>query len=51
MYLARSPYGAVNKQLNDKERVAAALENQALLVAVEQCLETSTRRGFPDSGA
>lgn len=28
----------VNKQLNDKERVAAALENQALLNTVEQCL-------------
>ncbi|KAL1681226.1 hypothetical protein EV122DRAFT_261383 [Schizophyllum commune] len=28
----------LNKQLNDKERVAAALENQALLNTVEQCL-------------
>ena len=28
----------VNKQLNDKERVAAALENNALLNVVEQCL-------------
>ena len=28
----------VNKQLNDKERVAAALENNALLGVVEQCL-------------
>lgn len=32
---------ALNKQLNDKERVAAALENQALLTTVEQSL-----RGF-----
>ncbi|KAI5119086.1 hypothetical protein M0805_004859 [Coniferiporia weirii] len=29
---------ALNKQLNDKERVAAALENPALLNVVEQCL-------------
>ncbi|KAF9533519.1 hypothetical protein CPB83DRAFT_845415 [Crepidotus variabilis] len=29
---------AVNKQLNDKERVAAALENPVLLDTVEQCL-------------
>ncbi|KAF8745021.1 hypothetical protein AX14_012027 [Amanita brunnescens Koide BX004] len=29
---------AVNKQLNDKERVAAALENSALVEAVERCL-------------
>ncbi len=35
----------VNKQLNDKERVAAALENNALLEVVEQCLSTSGRRG------
>jgi hypothetical protein len=31
-------YVKVNKQLNDKERVAAALENQVLLETVEQCL-------------
>jgi hypothetical protein len=31
---------AVNKQLNDKERVAAALENANLLKMVEQCLAT-----------
>lgn len=30
---------AVNKQLNDKERVAAALENPALLETVEKCLD------------
>ena len=30
--------GAVNKQLNDKERVAAALENDNLLRTVNQCL-------------
>lgn len=29
---------AVNKQLNDKERVAAALENDALLRTVNSCL-------------
>ncbi|KAF9553814.1 FAM96B protein [Agrocybe pediades] len=29
---------AVNKQLNDKERVAAALENPVLLDTVEKCL-------------
>lgn len=33
---------AINKQLNDKERVAAAMENKSLLEVVEQCLrETS----------
>lgn len=31
----------VNKQLNDKERVAAALENPALLETVEKCLENA----------
>lgn len=30
----------VNKQLNDKERVAAALENPALVEVLEQCLST-----------
>ncbi|GAB5361198.1 hypothetical protein AAMO2058_000693000 [Amorphochlora amoebiformis] len=29
---------AVNKQLNDKERVAAALENENLLAVVDKCL-------------
>jgi len=29
---------ALNKQLNDKERVAAAMENPTLLSLVEQCL-------------
>lgn len=33
---------AVNKQLADKERVAAALENSSLLEVVNQCL-TPTR--------
>ncbi|PPR05996.1 hypothetical protein CVT26_005718 [Gymnopilus dilepis] len=32
---------AVNKQLNDKERVAAALENPVLLDTVEQCLSNA----------
>ncbi|KAG8719222.1 Cytosolic iron-sulfur assembly component 2B [Ceratobasidium sp. 394] len=35
----------VNKQLNDKERVAAALENTHLLGVVEQCLSTAHQRG------
>ena len=30
--------GAVNKQLNDKERVAAAIENGRLLDVVNKCL-------------
>ncbi|KAF8232282.1 hypothetical protein L208DRAFT_1397464 [Tricholoma matsutake] len=38
---------AVNKQLNDKERVAAALENTVLVNTVEQCLATAERRGQP----
>lgn len=36
---------AVNKQLNDKERVAAALENSHLLGVVEGCLSSAGRRG------
>ncbi|BGO89348.1 hypothetical protein NBRC10512_001755 [Rhodotorula toruloides] len=36
---------AVNKQLNDKERVAAALENNHLLSVVQQCLSTADQRG------
>jgi len=36
---------AVNKQLNDKERVAAALENAHLLEVVNQCLVTAGQRG------
>jgi hypothetical protein len=36
----------VNKQLNDKERVAAALENPALMSTLEQCLATADRRGM-----
>lgn len=36
---------AINKQLNDKERVAAALENEHLLGVVRGCMETATRRG------
>ena len=34
---------AVNKQLADKERVAAALENSHLLGVVNQCLDTTNR--------
>jgi len=36
----------VNKQLNDKERVAAALENPTLLDTVEQCLANAGARGY-----
>ncbi|PWN21603.1 hypothetical protein BCV69DRAFT_282322 [Microstroma glucosiphilum] len=36
---------SINKQLNDKERVAAALENEHLLGVVRGCLETAQRRG------
>ena len=35
---AHSTEAAVNKQLNDKERVAAALENPNLLDMVNKCL-------------
>lgn len=31
---------AVNKQLNDKERVAAALENPALISMVDRCISS-----------
>lgn len=31
--------GDVNKQINDKERVAAAMENPALGDMVEECLK------------
>ncbi|PKI84120.1 Cytosolic iron-sulfur assembly component 2B [Malassezia vespertilionis] len=36
---------AINKQLNDKERVAAALENKHLLGVVHGCLASSAQRG------
>ncbi|CDR88133.1 uncharacterized protein SPSC_03719 [Sporisorium scitamineum] len=36
---------AVNKQLNDKERVAAALENSHLFSVVQGCLASAGRRG------
>ncbi|KAF9518218.1 hypothetical protein BS47DRAFT_1325521 [Hydnum rufescens UP504] len=36
---------ALNKQLNDKERVAAALENTTLLDVVNGCLATANLRG------
>lgn len=42
---------AVNKQLNDKERVAAALENQHLLGVVSDCLATAGRRGASEEEA
>lgn len=37
----------VNKQLNDKERVHAALENTHLLGVVEGCLASAGNRGAP----
>lgn len=36
---------AINKQLNDKERVAAAMENKHLLGVVQGCLATAALRG------
>ncbi|KAK0225125.1 FAM96B protein [Armillaria nabsnona] len=36
---------AVNKQLNDKERVAAALENPALVKTIDTCLEGQSTLG------
>ena len=38
------PLYAVNKQLNDKERVAAALENGALLGVVDNCIRVGKER-------
>ena len=40
----------VNKQLNDKERVAAALENPVLLDTVEQTLADAGKRGQSRDG-
>lgn len=37
---------AINKQLNDKERVAAALENPHLSSVVEQCLSSEPKFGI-----
>ena len=34
---------AVNKQLNDKERVSAAMENKHLLEVVNQCILRSVQ--------
>ncbi|KAJ9095621.1 Cytosolic iron-sulfur assembly component 2B [Naganishia friedmannii] len=42
---AHQSENAVNKQLNDKERVHAALENSHLLGVVEGCLATAHKRG------
>jgi hypothetical protein len=42
-----TPVHSVNKQLNDKERVAAALENPLLVETLEQCLASAGRRGLP----
>jgi hypothetical protein len=35
---------SVNKQLADKERVAAALENSHLLEVINQCLDNQKRK-------
>ena len=40
----------INKQLNDKERVAAALENDQLMSVVERCIE-GTDLPVEDEGA
>lgn len=40
----------VNKQLNDKERVAAALENNHLLEVVHECLQNASERGGQSHG-
>lgn len=37
-------HSIVNKQLNDKERVAAALENPSLVEVLEICLQSAGRR-------
>jgi len=42
---AHASEAAVNKQLNDKERVAAALENAHLLGVVNKCLEETEHPG------
>ena len=34
-----SPHNTVNKQINDKERVSAAMENADLVSLVEECLK------------
>ncbi|XP_015792194.1 mitotic spindle-associated MMXD complex subunit MIP18 [Tetranychus urticae] len=38
---SHSTEDAINKQLNDKERVAAALENPSLLQVINMCLKDS----------
>lgn len=42
---SHSTEAAVNKQLNDKERVLAALENSSLLEMVNRCLMGSAANG------
>lgn len=32
------PFVSVNKQINDKERIAAAMENPSLKKIVEECI-------------
>lgn len=38
-----SSEGAINKQLADKERISASLENSTLLEVVNQCIATRAR--------
>ena len=40
---AHASEAAVNKQLNDKERVAAALENSHLLDVVNRCIRKTDK--------
>jgi hypothetical protein len=47
---SHSTEAAVNKQLNDKERVLAALENSALLDMVNRCLEGAAAAGAGSAG-
>ena len=37
-----TPFDSVNKQINDKERVAAAMENPDLRQIVEECVTSRT---------
>ena len=39
--------GTINKQLSDKERVAAAVENKYLMGVIQGCLSTAGLRGIP----
>lgn len=47
--LATRILSTVNKQLGDKERVAAALENQHLMAVVNKCTSPAATAGSLDS--